>query len=91
MRTALNIQPTIIHDKLPAVFGDEAPAFSTVAKWSKLFREGREHIEDEERPEKPITEPTSENIEQVRSIINPLTGGGTYMPHFLLFTIIEIL
>lgn len=70
VRTALKIQPTIIHDELRAVFGDEAPAFSTVAKWSKLFREGREHIEDEERPGRPITETTSENIEQVRSNIN---------------------
>ncbi|CAF4161380.1 unnamed protein product, partial [Rotaria sp. Silwood2] len=70
VRTALNIEPTVIHNELRAVFGDEAPALSTVAKWSKLFREGREHIEDEERPGRPITETTSENIEQIYSIIN---------------------
>lgn len=70
VRTALNVQPTTIHDELRGVFGDEAPAFSTVANWSKLFREGREHIEDDERVGRPVTETTSENIEQVRDIIN---------------------
>ncbi|CAF3204735.1 unnamed protein product, partial [Rotaria sp. Silwood2] len=70
VRTALNIRPTIIHDELRTVFGDEAPSFSTVARWSQWFREGREEIKDEARPGRPITETTSENIEQVRSIID---------------------
>ncbi|CAF1346565.1 unnamed protein product [Rotaria sordida] len=70
VRTALNIQPTIIHNELFTVSGDEAPSFRTIAKWSKFFREGREGIEDEERPGRPITETTFENIEQVHSIIN---------------------
>lgn len=35
-----------------------------------MFREGREHIEDDERVGRPVTETTSENIEQVRDIIN---------------------
>ena len=47
VRTALHIQPTIIHDELCTVFGDEAPSFRTVARWSQWFREGREEIEDE--------------------------------------------
>ncbi|CAF0968457.1 unnamed protein product [Rotaria sp. Silwood1] len=70
VRTALNIQPTIIHDELHTVFGNESLSFRTVARWSKWFREGREEIEDETRPGRPITEATSENIEQVHSIIN---------------------
>ena len=70
VRTALNIRPTIIHDELRTVFGDEAPSFRSVARWSQWFREGREEIEDETRPGRPITETTSENIEQVQSIIN---------------------
>ena len=70
VRTALNIPARIIYDELCSVFGDQAPALRTVEWWSKLFREGREDVEDEERPGRPITETTSENIEQVRSLIN---------------------
>jgi histone-lysine N-methyltransferase SETMAR len=69
-RTALGIQPTIIHDELCTVFSYEAPSFRTVARWSQSFREGREEIEDEARAGRPITETTSENIELVQSIIN---------------------
>ncbi len=39
VRTALNIQPTIIHNELSTVFGDEAPSFRTIARWSEWFRE----------------------------------------------------
>jgi histone-lysine N-methyltransferase SETMAR len=70
VRTALGIQPTIIHDELCTVFGNEAPSFRTVARWSKWFRDGREEIEDEPRAGRPITETTSENIELIESIIN---------------------
>jgi histone-lysine N-methyltransferase SETMAR len=70
VRTALDIQPTIIHDELCTVFSDEAPSFRTVARWSQWFREIREEIEDEPRLGRPVTEITSENIEQVRTIIN---------------------
>jgi hypothetical protein len=70
VRTALNIQPKSIHDELYSVFGDQAPAYSTVAKWSKCFREGREDIEDQPRLGRPVTETTSENIEEVRCLID---------------------
>lgn len=69
VRTALNIQAVAIHDELRTVFGDDAPSFQTVARWAQWFREGREKIEDEERPGRPVTETTSENIEQVRNIV----------------------
>ena len=70
VRTALSIQPKTIHDELYSVFGDQAPSYGTVAKWSKWFREGRETIEDHPRPGRPVTETTSENIEEIRSLIN---------------------
>ncbi|CAF4732982.1 unnamed protein product, partial [Rotaria sp. Silwood2] len=34
------------------------------------FREGQEEVEDEDRPGRSVTETTSENIEQVQSIID---------------------
>ena len=70
VRTALDIEPIVIHNELNTVFGDEAPTLRTVQRWSKCFREGREEVEDEERPGRPITETTSENIEQVCDLIS---------------------
>jgi histone-lysine N-methyltransferase SETMAR len=70
VRTALSISARVIHDELTSVYGDEAPSLSTVERWSKLFREGREEIEDKARPGRPITETTAENVEQVRLLID---------------------
>ncbi|CAF3874941.1 unnamed protein product [Rotaria sordida] len=70
VRTALHIEPIVIYNELYTVFVDEVPHLRTVQRWSKRFREGREEVEDEERPGRPITETTSENIEQVRDLIN---------------------
>ena len=70
MRTALNVSAGVIPDELKSVYGDEVPGLSTVERWSKLFRDGREEIEDKARPGRPITVTTTENIEQVRFLIN---------------------
>lgn len=70
VRTALDIPATVIHDELYSVHGDQAPSFRTVKRWNKWFREGREELEDEPRPGRPITETTDENIEEVRFLID---------------------
>ena len=70
VRTALSIPAKLIHDKLTSVYGDEAPCLSTIERWSKLFRDCRAEIEDRARPGRPITETTTENIEQVRLLID---------------------
>ena len=72
VRTALNIQSTIIHDELCTVFGDAASSFKTVAKWSKYFREDREGINYETRSRRSTTTTTSENIGEIQSIVNIL-------------------
>ena len=69
VRTALNLQARAIYEELHSVFGDEAPPLRTVERWTKWFREGREEVEDEARPGRPITETTTENIEQIRRLI----------------------
>jgi hypothetical protein len=68
--TALNIQTRVIHDELDSVYGDQAPSLRTVERWSKLFCEDKEDIDDEARLGRPITKTTSENIEQVRLLID---------------------
>ncbi|CAF1516739.1 unnamed protein product [Adineta ricciae] len=51
-------------------FCNIASSLKTVEKWSKLFRDGREEIEDEARSGRPITETTFENIERIRLLID---------------------
>ncbi|CAF4666472.1 unnamed protein product, partial [Rotaria sp. Silwood2] len=70
VHTSFNIPARVIHDELNYVYGDEAPGLSTIERWSKLFREGREEIEDKEQPGRPITETTTGNIEQIRLLID---------------------
>ena len=70
MRTALNIQPKLIHDELYSVFGDQSPSYNTVTKWSRRFREGREDIQDQPRPGRSVIETTTEHIEEVRCLID---------------------
>ncbi|CAF4715888.1 unnamed protein product [Rotaria sp. Silwood2] len=70
VRTALNVQARVIYEELHSVFADEAPPLRTVERWAKWFREGREEVEDEARPGRPVTETTTENIEQIRRLID---------------------
>ena len=44
LRTALSMQPKSIRDELCTALGEEAPAYSTVKKWSRWFLEGREEV-----------------------------------------------
>jgi hypothetical protein len=61
VRTALKIQARVIHE-LYSVYGDQAPSLRIVERLSKWFREGREDVEDKARPDRPVTETTSENV-----------------------------
>jgi hypothetical protein len=40
-----------------------------VFEWYKTFQEGREDVEDDERPGLPVTMKTDENVEQVRDLV----------------------
>jgi len=70
VRTALNIPPGVIYDELYSVYSEQAPSYATVKRWAKSFNEGREEIEDEARPGRFVTETTSDNIEEVRLLID---------------------
>jgi transposase len=54
---------------LVEVYGDAAITRKTVYKWSERFRSGSELIEDEERPGRPSTSCTDENISKVNEMI----------------------
>ncbi|XP_065665676.1 protein GVQW3-like [Hydra vulgaris] len=49
--------------------GNQAPKYSTVAKWATLFKDGRESLEDDPHSGHSRTTYTAENIERVRAII----------------------
>jgi len=40
-----------------------------VFKWHKTFKEGREYVEDDPRPGRPISSTNDENLEVVRAVI----------------------
>jgi len=54
---------------LVQVYGDNAMKKTAVYKWVKRFSEGRESVTDEERPGRPATGRTEENIAKIRQIV----------------------
>ncbi|CAF3142115.1 unnamed protein product [Rotaria sp. Silwood2] len=69
IRTILEIDAKTNCEELTTALGPDAPAYSTVAKWAKRFREGREDVNDDFRSGRPISVLTDENIERVRQVI----------------------
>ena len=70
IRTHLGIDAKTIHEELATAKGSDAPPYRTVARWTQLFREGREDVHDDPRSGRPVSEMTAENIELVRQAIN---------------------
>jgi transposase len=60
---------TETHEMLVEVYGDAAITRKTVYKWSERFRSGSESIDDEDRPGRPSTSCTDENISKVNEMI----------------------
>jgi transposase len=60
---------TETHEMLVEVYGDTAVTRNTVYKWYERFRSGSDLIDDEERPGRPSTSCTDENISKVNDMI----------------------
>ena len=54
---------------LNIAFGESAMSKTRVYEWYKRFQEGREEVEDDERPGRPSTSTTDENVEKVKEMI----------------------
>uniref|UniRef100_A0A8B9ZUC3 Transposase n=1 Tax=Anas zonorhyncha TaxID=75864 RepID=A0A8B9ZUC3_9AVES len=59
------------HDMIKEAYGDAAMGRSCVCEWHKLFREGRERVEDDDRSGHPSTSKTNENV--IRMIADDLS------------------
>lgn len=55
---------------LNIAFGESAMSKTRVYEWYKRFQEGREDVEYDERPGRPSTSTTDENVEKVKEMIN---------------------
>jgi hypothetical protein len=55
------------HVKLQQAFGDDAMSRAQVFRWHKIFSEGRNLVEDEQRSGRPSAAWTGDNTELVRS------------------------
>ena len=69
MLTLLNISARAIHQELLLIQPDTAYSYSVVSFWSKRFREGRESVEDDPRPGRPVTAATKSNIERIEQLV----------------------
>lgn len=56
-------------EMLKKVYGDDCLSRSNVFIWHKRFSEGRESVDDDERPGRPRDARTPENIQKVREFI----------------------
>lgn len=69
-RTILGVNPTSIHEELTTAHGHGVVSYPTVQRWSKKTSDGNMEIEDNARSGRPVTGPTEENIQAVRSLID---------------------
>lgn len=54
---------------LKEVFGENVMSRARVFEWHKRFSEGREEVEDDERPGRPVSVKTEENAQKINEIV----------------------
>jgi len=60
---------TTTHGKLQQAFEDDAMSTTQAFRWHKMFSEGRNIVEDEQRSGRPSTTLTSDNTARVRELV----------------------
>ena len=54
---------------LTEAYGDATLSRTMVFKWHKVFKEGRENVENDPRSRRPISSTNDENVEVVRAVM----------------------
>ena len=54
---------------LSTAYGNDCLSRARVFEWHKRFSEGREIVKDDERPGRPCTSRTEENVEKISQIV----------------------
>ncbi|XP_045458441.1 protein GVQW3-like [Melitaea cinxia] len=54
-----------IFEETSSVYGESGPSSATVKRWTRLFQQGRDTLEDDPRSGRPNTAVTDENIEKI--------------------------
>ena len=65
----LEISATENVQLLTEAYGEDCVSRARVFQWHKRFLEGRESVKDDDRPGRPRTAVTEDNIEKVRDVI----------------------
>ena len=63
------LTPNEVHEDMVATLGEDAPSYVMVNKWAAEFKRGRESLEDDPRPGRPVTVTTPETIAKIHDII----------------------
>jgi transposase len=58
-----------IHEQLVSVYGGSTSSYTTVTKWAREFKRGRQILEDDPRERRPQTAITEENISTVEELV----------------------
>jgi transposase len=65
----LNKMPTECFRILTEAYGADCMSRARVFEWHKRFSEGREDVKGDERPGRPCTSKTNENVEKIEKIV----------------------
>ena len=60
---------TETYNLLKEVYDHECLSRPRVFEWFKRFQDGREHVEDDSRPDRPSTSKTDDNIETISNLV----------------------
>jgi hypothetical protein len=60
-----------LNEMLQIVYGDEALSCSSVFEWFKLFKDGRDDLQDDARNERPSTSRNADTIANVHEMVTP--------------------
>jgi transposase len=73
------------HQMIQEAYGDSALSYSQVSRWLKLFKNGREEVEDDPRSGRPSTSKSDKNVFRVCDLLNTNRQIKTVFRSVLLF------